>query len=438
MARELMKYPSVANWLNRMGEGSKQGYHDRFAMFMRYLPENGGKFSHMNPDELIDYMRNESLTRRESEDMLDLVQGYINHFTGLREWTLKARYTGIRSFFAHNRAGLKRDKTFIIRPDKPPVEGTLTPENVRDVVNTSNQTYKAVFLCMFQSGMGRAEFEYWNLNGWTLLKKELEENKSFITVKLPGRKKNLMRKPYSTYVYGDSLKALKAYIPERAKAEENHARNVESRRKFLIDNPHLRGAGKYVKKPFNPNAIFYSNWGSPILRGCLYEYWQGALGRASIRIPVGDSNPRNRYGDNPHEMRDVFRSQWEKTEAKESVGEYLMGHAGDKLGYNKAHKDQPWVKSELTKAMDYLNVMSSPVALGLITKEEHDKEIAQKLQEANAEIARLNDLVSGETVTKVDAMSADMQGLITKFNALEKVNKTLREEVERQEKKDPE
>ncbi len=85
----------------------------------------------MNPDELVSYMENAS--RKEQYNLLDIVQNYILSLKGMRLKSLQYRYTVIRSFFIHNRAELPKDPNFRIRADVPPVKGTLTLENVRDI-----------------------------------------------------------------------------------------------------------------------------------------------------------------------------------------------------------------------------------------------------------------------------------------------------------------
>ena len=392
------EYPSVEKWLSGLADGSYETQLGRFSLFLNWLRENGGEFADMSPDELIVYA--EDATKKEQYKLLDVVQAYIKSLKGLRGNTLKSRYSAIRSFFAHNRAELPKDPNFKIRPDVPPVEGTLTPENIRDVARASNLTYRAAFLCMFQSGMGRDEFIHWNLNGCESLQKDLRENKPFITVRLPGRKSMKNEKPYKTFIGGDAKAALLKYLPYRELASEKFdgSRREEE---FLV----TRGGNKYVEKKFNLNAIFYSSWGTPVSEAAIYDYWRRRLVALGVRIPIGDGDPTNRYGDNQHEMRDVFRSQWQKTNADKTCVEYMMGHTLDPLGYNKAYKDDAWVISELRKAMPMLNIMSSNLPFGLVSKEEYEAEVynlQELLRIANEKIASFeNDQHSSDSEISV-------------------------------------
>ncbi|GAH18485.1 unnamed protein product [marine sediment metagenome] len=77
-------------------------------------------------------------------------------------------------------------------------------------------------------------------------------------------------------------------------------------------------------------------------------------------------------GKNIHEIRDVFRSKWEISIAKPSVSEFMMGHQVDKMGYNKAHRDENWVIKEYRKALPLLQLMSSGRPYGQVEEDEVD------------------------------------------------------------------
>jgi hypothetical protein len=234
--------------------------------------------------------------------------------------------------------------------------------------------------------MGRDEFNYWNLNGWESLQKDLKEDKRFITIDLPGRKKFKNIRPYSTFILkgSDSWKALIEYLPQRSLAKEkfDHVQQISKR------STEKKGR-KFVKETFNQNAIVYNNRGRPVSKVAEYVYWSRKCEQIGILERIGNSDCRNRYGVNPHEMRDLFRSQWEKTPAKASIGEYLMGHQIDPLEYNKAFRDVPWVISELNKAIPLLNIMSSNLPFGLYDKDDIEDIIKQESEKRVAEMFKL-------------------------------------------------
>lgn len=47
-----------------------------------------------------------------------------------------------------------------------------------------------------------------------------------------------------------------------------------------------------------------------------------------------------------------------------------MGHVVDPLEYNKAHYDRKWVRKEYTKALPFLNIMSSGRPFGQVDEDE--------------------------------------------------------------------
>ena len=134
--------------------------------------------------------------------------------------------------------------------------------------------------------------------------------------------------------------------------------------------------------------IFYTQFKTPIKKTTLQHYWTDRLEKLGlIKRRKGRGH---RYGKNLHELRDVFRSQWEKSPAKGSVAEYFMGHKVDPLEYNKAHKDDKWVKQEYRKALPFLSVMSSGRPFGLIEEDSVDN-MRSQLDAATREIEELKD-----------------------------------------------
>lgn len=102
----------------------------------------------------------------------------------------------MRGFFARNRAELPRDPNFNIKSEKAKVVGNLTIEEVRDIIQNSNVTYKAVSLVIFQGGMDTNSFEYWNTQGYKDLIKQLRQGPDIIKIALPGRKRQRNKTPY--------------------------------------------------------------------------------------------------------------------------------------------------------------------------------------------------------------------------------------------------
>lgn len=326
---------NVEKWLSRFAESTEPTYRFHFERWMGWMAEHGGELAGLTPGELLDYQRNASNSDRYV--ILDLLQQHSREIPGRYNYKLKP-YSTVRSFFKHCRAELPRDE-FTPRAEVAPVIGTLTLEEIKDVVQASSPLYKAVFLCMLQGSMDEAGICDWSNAGYKDLAKILPEvialrrNDRILRVDLPGRKKFRNIKPFYTYIGPDALEAVANWLAVR---------------------------------PGDARAIFVNQYGRPLNEESMRTYWLRKLKRLGLVEPGEPGGKGNRYGKNPHEIRDVFRSQWEKTPAKGSVAEFMMGHQIDSLEYNKAFRDEAWTLGEYRKALPMLQIMSSGRPFGMV------------------------------------------------------------------------
>ena len=126
-----------------------------------------------------------------------------------------------------------------------------------------------------------------------------------------------------------------------------------------------------------------------------------------------DGYTGNRYGYNPHEMRDILRTRWEYSSEKGTVAEFYLGHKIDPLGYNKAMSNEKWVSGEYLLATPKLNIMSDASAFGYADSEE--------VTQLKEEIVKLQDKVK-----IVDTMDG-------RFETQQAENRALRDMVNRME-----
>ncbi|MFB0543230.1 MAG: hypothetical protein ACETVR_00465 [Candidatus Bathyarchaeia archaeon] len=320
--------------MGRLSPTSKEKTHLIFRWWMDWLGENGGEFKDYTPDDLVEFQRNAS--NSDKYKILDLVQDFIQRQRG-RYSSKKKYYTVVKSFFLHNRAELPKDASFEIRAEEEKVKALLTIEEVRDMILSSKPVYQAIFLSMFQGGMGQEEFIYWNLNGWKNLEKQLDEGTHPIKVELPGRKKQKHKRPYYTLLGKDSVDAINSWVSHRPKEAE---------------------------------AIFTDQYGNPLSKHGMRTYWKRHLQKIGLIRLTRNGESSTRYGRNLHELRDLFRSQWEKSPAKVSIAEFMMGHQVDPLEYNKAFRDESWVRREYLNAEPLLNIMSSATPYGHVDEDE--------------------------------------------------------------------
>jgi integrase len=240
----------------------------------------------------------------------------------------------------HNRAELPRDPSFTIRSETPRVRGRLTVPQIRDVILSANPCHQAVFLAMFQGGMGLGELIYWNTHGWPALREALRDDPQVIKIDLPGRKRRKNDRLFYTFLGPDAIAAIRAWLPHR---------------------------------PEEVTAIFTSNRGTPLTKSGLHAYWIRHLRKLGLTGAPKTGDRGHRTGRNPHELRDNFRSQWSKSPASHVVAEFLLGHQIDKLGYDKSWRDTAYYEQEYKKALPWLEIMSSGVPYGRVERSEVER-----------------------------------------------------------------
>lgn len=328
-------WTKVEHWTSRLSPSTTNKNASTMRMWMTWVREHGGRFKDYTPDDLVRFQAEAS--NGEKFSILDeVIQPFIDQTPGRIGYKAKL-YSSIRSFFVHNRAELPRDPSFRVRPTTPKVAGSLKPEELKHIILSCKPMYQAVYLCMFQAGMGEEEFAWWNANGWEELKPQLDEGKSTIKVTLPGRKKRRFEENYFTYIGDDAVKALRSYV----------------------DGHRHRGS-----------AIFPNRYGEPLSKNAVYLYWLRHLRKLGlIGVPVKGVKTY-RTGKNPHELRDTFRTLWAMSGAAPHIAEALMGHVTDELGYDKSAKNEKYALEEYRKALRFLNIMSSSRAMGQVNEEE--------------------------------------------------------------------
>jgi integrase len=350
MTEQIMGYTTVDNWLGRLAPSTAKTNKVFLRKFMRWLAENGGQFSDHTPDQLVLYQK--EAENSQQYDVLDVVQRYVGQLD-LRENSKRREYAALRSLFAHNRAALPLDPTFRMRSKHTPVEGILRAEEVRDMLLSCNKVYRAVFLCMFQGALDLSGFDYWNRTGFDQLRQDLRGDPDLIKITFPNGRK-MRRAPFFTLIGPDAIKALKDWL---------------------------------VVRPEDAEAIFTNQHGAPLNMHSAQLYWLRHLEKLGFIKRERNGKTSVRYGKNPHEMRDVFRSLWEKSPAKASVAEFMMGHVVDKLEYNKACRDEKWVRGEYRKALPMLQIMSSGRPFGQVEEDEIIN-LQEKVKDLEARLER--------------------------------------------------
>ena len=322
----LNESPVVVWWIRKMrGKPITKLYILRALLW--WLKANKPELYYLSPDGLIKHQKKIRGTDDEFE-IHDAIYGWL-YDTGGCYNTLRTYGTTIRSFFMHNRAELPKDPTLRLKPTRFRQVAMFSIDEIRAIYSAGSPMIRAVMLSLIMGGMGCEEVLYWSKTGYNNLIEQLENNEPLIRIDLPGRKKMKGIKPYYSLLGRDAIKALKEYIKERK---------------------------KYVNSG-NREYIFLTTKGNPLTYSTLFQSWMRVLRRLKL-IPVAQKGTHHRYGKNLHELRDFYRTRWEKSPASKNVGEYFMGHIVDPLGYNKANYDQEYMKLEYSKSEPFLNVIS--------------------------------------------------------------------------------
>jgi len=363
----LYEYPSVTRYLNRLAPTTQRNMEYYLHYFFKWVKGNSEKFSEATPDDLMEYQR--QADNGTKYEILDLLQDYVLSLNG-RHGTKKTKYTAVRGFFKANRAELPSDD-FNIKGDTPRVQGRLTPTDLKTMVLSCKPVYRALYLCMFAGGMGQDEAVYWSNNGTIKLIEDLEKDPDYIRVDLRGRKAMKNVRPYYTILMGDALDELKKWM---------------------------------LQRPRDASVIFTNQFGEPITKKAIYTYWLRHMQDLGL-VKEGDDSS-HRTGRNVHELRDVFRTQWEKSPAAGSVAEHAMGHVVDELNYNKAHLDEAWVVREFRKAAPMLNILSSGRPFGRVDESEVDR-----LRRENQELRRQLEQQSSDALKMFEDLEKRLEKL---------------------------
>lgn len=418
--------PCVAAWLQRVASSTRRRYCDYLYRYFQWLRENGGEFSHKTPSELLDLQ--DKTTGRDRFKQLDLLQRFVSMQPGAFN-TKHNIYSTVRSFYDHNRVPLPKDIGFRIRSDRETVNGELDVEGLKKIVLASNLRYRAVFLCMFQSAMGEAEFEYFN-RAWDQVKPQLEDGKKRLKINLPGRKHARNERPYYTFIGKDGVKALTEYIEkERGFIKLGEAIFLNDKLKPVtkanvrIYFHRMAEKAGLIKKPYpkcpecgadtirrrrRPGRRGHQRYGKTVYH-CTNP-------KCGIKTPASREYhlPKTiRYKVHAHEMRDLFRSEWDLSAAKGVCAEFFMGHNIDPNMYNKIMKLHPeWSEEQYALAEPFLNVISQDPRKVSLNK---FQQLEQKIVELEKRNVELKERLNGYALS--DSQVAD---LLKRIERLEK------------------
>lgn len=359
------EHPTVRAWLGRLASSTRYNYKLAAYDFFNWISQQPG-YEGVTPDELLEVQ--DKCQGRERFKQLSMLQTWVQQLD-IRLGTKQIRYSAIRSFYEHNHVPFPKDATFRLRADKPPVESELAVEDLKKIIISSNKAYQAVYLIMFQSSMGCAEFEHFNHNSWPEVKAQLDEGKQRIKITLPGRKRQKNKMPYYSFIGKDAVQALKKYLDKK----RGVIKNGEA---IFLNEKGESITTQALERYFTRHAIkvgVIKRW-TPACPACGAETRYERTRRGKKRLATfyvcdkcGKETPASeikiptdiRYEAHAHEMRDTFRSEWDLSPARSVCAEFFMGHNIDPNDYNKLFKLHPeFAEQQYALAEPYLNILS--------------------------------------------------------------------------------
>jgi len=391
------QHPTVKAWLNRLTQSTRYNYLRAAYEFFSWIKHQPG-YEGLDPEELLEIQ--EKCQGRQRFKQLSVLQTWIQQ-QDIRLGTKQLRYTAVRSYYAHNHVPLPRDPTFRLRAEKPPVESELTFEDLKKIILSCNPTYQAAYLIMFQGSMGCAEFEYLNENSWPEVKAQLKEGKERIRITLPGRKSNKNRVPYYTFIGKDAVKALKMYLEKRRG-------DIKNGEVIFLNEKGEPVTTQALERYFTRHAIkvgVIKRWTPPCPEcGSETRYDRTRKGKEQPTLYICNKCGKEtraseievptdiRYRLHVHEMRDLFRSEWDLSPARSVCAEFFMGHNIDPNNYNKIMKLHPeWAEHQYALAEPYLNILSEdPRRISMDRIEELvEKRVQERLANEHGRLEKL-------------------------------------------------
>jgi len=362
------QFPCVVTWLERVGKNKQQYLHYRnYAYrFFRWLWEHGGDFAGKTPDELLRLQ--EAAVGRNRFAQLNKVQFFVNEvLKGTRD-SKNTILSVIRSFYAHNYVELPRDPRFRVKETRPPVLGELNRGELKEIILRADRPYRVALTIMFMGFMGYREFHIFNTSENAI--KQVLTGAEVVKVYMSGRKRG---RPFYTFVGGDGLKELRDYLEkERGSIGPGDSMIVNK-----AGNPLTQGN---VQKVFikvccdvgiielnTPTCIMCSSKTRKIRRNHRVDgkrttktsYLCLKCGHVEPASETYRTPPETRYGAHPHELRDLAKSNWWRSQPEKWLADFFMGHIIDTNRYNKAMKIFPdWMEEQYLNALPWLNILS--------------------------------------------------------------------------------
>lgn len=407
-------HPCIKEWLENLKPKSQYQYLFYSYKYFKWIETQAPEpYRGKTPEQLLDLQdASGKVSLRETFKQVKLLKKWLRDVNAAYKTKMLMKTT-IYSFYGHNYVPLPKDLNFNVHADRASVNGYLTIEELKKIILSSNELYQAVFMVRFQSAMGDAELLYFNTHSWSQVKKQLEQGKQHIRVDLVGRKHRSLKPSgnYFTFIGKDGVTKLKDYLKYRAKLVK----------------------GKEHAPSLN-EAIFINEKLKPLRSQDSSGYFKRHAFRLGI-IKKIYKDDRARYRVHTHEMRDVFRTEWNLTDAKPFMAEFFMGHAIDSNRYNKIMQRPEWAEEQYCLAEPYLNILSEDPRT--IKREDINTLVEQRVKERvktlETEIGELRRaketfaLNGQQKTSELEELKRDMVNIKGSFQELKRMLQELKE-----------
>lgn len=244
--------PPVANWLGRLTTPETRNvFGQAFEAFCIW--------SKNTPQELLSMRREDLKNPDDGYRTLELVEQFImkgeypDRRKGREGKTVKVAETGrarrelyltaIKSFFAHNRLELPRDKTFkITEADNVPQQETFMElDTARKIITCLKEPYRTLASAALYGGLGRKEALSLN-RMWPTIEKQLKDERDPVRIDFAKRKSN--PRPYFTFL---PAKLLRPYAGKEIPFGV-YTKHSKTKRLRTMNESDLHVAWRFAKK----------------------------------------------------------------------------------------------------------------------------------------------------------------------------------------------
>jgi hypothetical protein len=347
---------------------------------------------------------------RERAELENLLIDFVNQeISGTKNYKLKF-YSAFHGLFKYHHVQLPNSDLSEVKGDTTPVQGNLSLDEIRRVIEACKPRERAVFTLIFQGIMDEERFTIVNKN-WQVLEPQLKDGREWIIFSFEFRKGN--EHPYFTMWHRDSdaIRFLRDYLKERGIPRMV---NMDSRGAPVYEAIFLNRE----KKPFNKDNLKQS-WleagtragvvarPRPVCKKC------GLLMRKTRRVRPGDQVGTKKYecicgnvepaiqyyqqfskwrsGKNVHEMRDTLKTMLPNLAGVDrTLVAFFAGHQIDPLDYEKLRDAGKYglmdeIQNKWRKALPHINLWSQAANMPTNTKKLSDLEDQLKDMRAKRE-----------------------------------------------------